>query len=273
MISFPQAKINLGLYITGKRSDGFHALESVFYRVPFEDALEVIQADRPSGDLRFFPSGLPIPGDVESNLVVRIYRKLHERFGLPAVDVYLHKAIPMGGGLGGGSSDGAEMLKLLVRMFQLPLSKTEQLEYAAELGSDCPFFIYDSACLVTGRGEILEEFDFSLRGWQLVLINPGIHVSTGHAFSLISLKPAPTTWFDQLQHTSVDSWNEFLYNDFEAPVVKAFPEIGEVIHLLKCHGASYVSMSGSGSTVYALFKELPVLSGIPKQWSLHQTQL
>lgn len=272
MIVFPPSKINLGLYITGKRTDGFHSLESVFLSVPLRDALEVIAIEGLHGHIEFESSGFPILGKESDNLVIRAYKILHELFNLPAVRVHLHKSIPMGAGLGGGSSDASYMLRLLQSLFQLPLSRDELAEIASQLGSDCPFFIYDSACRVGGRGEEIEPIDFSLQGKWIVLIHPYIHVSTAEAFSMIKPEPAPSGWFDSLLTADMKTWKPKVYNHFEKPIAQQFPEIKLVLETLEKAGAAYVSMSGSGSTVYGLFEsEPPSFSKMP-QWQVYRLQ-
>jgi 4-diphosphocytidyl-2-C-methyl-D-erythritol kinase len=255
MVVFPPIKINLGLYITEKRSDGFHNLESIFVALPWQDALEVVENGR--DEFRLFLSGLPVPGEAGDNLVKRAYDLLNEQFALPGVDCYLHKAIPMGAGLGGGSSNGAYMLKLLKSKFNLPLSQEQLLKHAASLGSDCPFFIFSSACKVKGRGEVLEETGFSLKNKWIKLINPGIHVATRQAFGLIEPSAAPAGWMDKLISSPYTSWQELAINQFEDPVKRIHPEIGELLIALRKEGAFYTSMTGSGSTCFGIFHEKP----------------
>lgn len=273
MIVFPQAKINIGLYVTGKRPDGFHTLESVFYSVPLRDALEVIEIPDSFGQIEFNSTGLEIFGKLEDNLVVRAYKILHDTFRLPSVKVHLHKVIPMGAGLGGGSSDAAWMLRLLQSLFQLPLSRDELAGLAAQLGSDCPFFLYDSACHVTGKGEIIQAIDLNLDDKWIVLINPSIHISTAKAFSLIQPEPAPENWFETVTQSDPGAWKPLVLNHFTQPIASAFPEIEHVIETLENAGAAYVSMSGSGSTVYGIFNaEPPSFSTMP-QWQVFRLPL
>ncbi|MEZ5173569.1 MAG: 4-(cytidine 5'-diphospho)-2-C-methyl-D-erythritol kinase [Bacteroidia bacterium] len=255
MVVFPPVKINLGLYVTKRREDGFHNIESIFVPVAFTDVLEVVENDR--DEFRLFMSGLPVPGDADSNLVRKAYDILNEQFALPGVDCYLHKIVPTGAGLGGGSSDGAFMLRLLKAKFDLPISNEQLMKHAATLGSDCPFFIQDSACNVKGRGEILEPAGFSLRNKWIVLINPGIHVSTRQAFGLIEPNTAPAGWMEKLISAPYTAWQKLAVNDFEAPVKRLYPEIADILESLKKAGAFYVSMTGSGSTCYGIFHQSP----------------
>jgi len=258
MIVFPPCKINLGLYVTGKRSDGFHTISSVFYPVSFCDALEIIQDSGEDGTFNFSSSGLEIPGDKDSNLVVKAYKLLDALYGLPAVKIHLHKVIPMGAGLGGGSSDGAWALRLLNELFALQIPQEEILSLAANLGSDCPFFIFDEPCAVSGRGEVLTPFSLPLGGYSIWLINPGIHISTAQAFQSVKIDEAPENWMKQLQ-TQPENW--MFQNAFEVGIEVIHPEINQIKQKLKDEGALYTSMTGTGSTVFGIFKEKPSMEG------------
>ena len=255
MISFPNCKINLGLNILAKREDGFHDLETIFFPVSFTDILEII----PAKAFSFQTSGLECTSD---NLCIRAYELLKQDFPLlPAVAMHLHKAIPLGSGLGGGSADAAFTLKLLNDKFLLSLSDDQFLQYAARLGSDCPFFIYNKPCLATGRGEKLNPVDLPLKGCKLVLINPGITVSTSWAFSQI-IPSSPASHIENIIKMPIENWKEYLFNDFEGPVFSKYPEIGEIKAFLYDSGAAYASLSGSGSTVFGIFKSDMPLPGI-----------
>ena len=254
MIVFPNSKINLGLHITRKRSDGFHDLETVFYPLSFTDVLEIIESPAPN-DISFTASGIPVAGDPENNLCVKAYRLLKKDYpGLPPILMHLHKVIPMGAGLGGGSADGAYALKLLNDKFQLGLSTDQLMKYALQLGSDCPFFITGKPCFATGRGEILASLSIDLSYYTFVLVNPGIHVNTAHAFSQIT--PAlPGKSIKAIIQQPVTTWKDELKNDFEEVVAKQHPEISQIKEELYAKGAVYASMSGSGSTVYGIFEK------------------
>lgn len=258
MIVFPPCKINLGLYVTGKRADGFHAISSVFYPVSFCDALEIIQVSGDDGTFKFSSSGLEINGDMDSNLVVKSYKLLDALYGLPAVKIHLHKVIPMGAGLGGGSSDGAWALRLLNELFALNIPQEELLNLAANLGSDCPFFIFDEPCAVSGRGEVLSPFSLPLNGYSICLVNPGIHISTAQAFQSVCIEDAPEKWMEQLL-LSPENWT--FQNTFEIGIAAIHPEINQIKQKLKEEGALYTSMTGSGSTVFGIFKEEPNIKG------------
>ncbi len=254
MISFPNAKINLGLNITRKRADGFHDLETIFYPVPgLCDALEIIHGNSTDGILNFTHSGLEITGTTGHNLCSRAYHLLKKNFsGLPAVQMHLHKVIPMGAGLGGGSADGAFTLKILNQQFELGLSEEQLISYALILGSDCPFFIINKASYATGRGEQLENIAVDLSAYQFILVNPGIHVPTGWAFSQIH-PTIPVQHCNHIVQQPVETWRDVLSNDFEIPVMMAYPAIQAIKEQLYQQGALYASMTGTGSTVYGIF--------------------
>ncbi len=255
MIVFPNCKINLGLNIIAKREDGFHNLETVFYPLAFRDALELIPATNNTTDIEFTGTGLAVDGNVSENLCVKAYHLIKKDFPqLPLVKIHLHKTIPMGAGLGGGSADAAFMLKLLNDKFKLNLSTPQLVNYALQLGSDCPFFIINKPCFATGRGEVLEEIATDLSGYKIVLINPGIHVNTGWAFS--KLTPAvPLKFIKEIIKQPVETWKGELKNDFEEPVFAAHPQIKEITETLYQQGAIYAAMSGSGSTVFGIFEQ------------------
>jgi 4-diphosphocytidyl-2-C-methyl-D-erythritol kinase len=251
VVTFPNCKINLGLHILGKREDGFHNLETVFYPVAFKDALELLPS--PNTEIEFTATGLAVDGNAADNLCVKAYHLLKKDFPeLPAVKIHLHKAIPLGAGLGGGSANAAFMLKLLNEKFKLNLSTDQLINYALRLGSDCPFFIINKPCFATGRGEVLEEISLDLSAYKIVLINPGIHINTGWAFSNIT--PAlPEKSIKEIIQQPISNWKEDLKNDFETAVFAAHPAIKEIKEALYAQGAAYAAMSGSGSTVFGIF--------------------
>ena len=267
MLLFPNCKINLGLKITGKRADGYHNILTVFFPVPFNDALEIIDNKDLTEGIELTQSGIPISGEQKDNLCIKAWQLLKNDFPkLPSVKLHLHKAIPMGAGLGGGSADGAATLLLLNQKYLLNLTESQLLSYALQLGSDCPFFIINQPCLASGRGEQLQPIHLNLKGYQLVIVNPGIHVNTGWAFSQLNL-PENTTNDDLVAIQSLSSiilddmnhWKDELINDFEQAVFEKFPEIDWIKKSLYKNGAVYASMSGSGSSVFGLFKvnEIP----------------
>jgi 4-diphosphocytidyl-2-C-methyl-D-erythritol kinase len=250
MISFPPCKINLGLNVIGKRADGFHDISTCFYPVQWTDVLEVI----PSSSLSFSLSGIEIPGNADDNLCIRAYHLLRKDFDIPSVRIHLHKIIPTGAGLGGGSSDAAFTLRTLNEIFELKLSVEQIKSYAAQLGSDCSFFVQDGAMVGSGRGEILESIDLSLAGKFLVIVKPEIHVSTAEAYA--GVRPAtPDLSIANILKTFPEArWKEVLKNDFEASVFQKHPAIRSIKEKLYASGATYASMSGSGSSVFGIFE-------------------
>lgn len=265
MVVFPNCKINLGLHITEKRKDGYHNLETVFYPVQLKDALEIVQQHHPDSHpeqpVIFNTTGLPIPGDESNNLCIKAYTLLKKDFPeLPPVHMHLHKVIPMGAGLGGGSADGAFALGLLNEKFNLQISKEKLVEYAAQLGSDCPFFILNQPCYASGRGEMLEPIDVDLSAYHIVLIHPGIHVSTKWAFEQLTPQQ-PIISIREIIQRPAETWKNNLRNDFEAPIAASHPLIKELIEALYQQGAIYAAMSGSGSSIFGIFKENP-----PEKW-------
>ncbi len=261
MIVFPNCKINLGLNILRKRSDGYHDLETIFYPLPLNDVLEIIEHKQPERTvpIPFTTSGLNIVGDTSSNICVKAYRLLKKRFhSLPFVQMHLHKIIPSGAGLGGGSADAAFTLQLLNRKFELGLSHEELIDCAAQLGSDCPFFIIDQPCFASGTGGVLEKIDLDLSGYQFVIVNPGIHIDTGRAF--LNIVPAPAEIsIKEIIKSPLHRWKDELINDFEKIIFKDHRAIVDIKDELYRQGAIYASMSGSGSTVYGIFEKEPAL--------------
>lgn len=256
MVAFPPGKINLGLQVLSRRSDGYHNLSTCFYPLPATDVLEIIRADQ----FRFEQSGINIPGAPMDNLCVKAYQLLQSRHGLPPVHIHLHKVIPTGAGLGGGSSDAAHTLRLLNSLFSLNLSMDELMEYAARLGSDCAFFCQNKAMMGSGRGEILLPADVSLRGYFLLLIKPVVHVSTAEAYAGISPR-IPAHDLGTLLKAPVAAWTNTLQNDFESSVFARYPVIATVKRRLYEAGAVYASMSGSGAAVFGLFDQEVSLAG------------
>jgi 4-diphosphocytidyl-2-C-methyl-D-erythritol kinase len=258
MITFPNAKINIGLNITAKRADGYHNIESIFYPVPLTDVLEVVESDNCKEEVSFESSGIEIPGEPSSNLCVKAYQLLKKDYALPNIRVHLHKVIPIGAGLGGGSADAAFFLNLINEKFKLKIIQERLEEYAAMLGSDCVFFIRNKPAYVTGRGEHIKEIEFSLAGTYIVIIYPGIHISTAEAYSLITPAVAKNKLIEGIFNR--DEWSKNIVNDFESPLLKKYSAIKDLKDLLNQAGAFYSSMTGSGSAVYGLFNEEPKLN-------------
>jgi 4-diphosphocytidyl-2-C-methyl-D-erythritol kinase len=248
MLTFPNAKINIGLNITEKRPDGYHNLETIFYPIELCDALEFAEGK----ETKFAYSGLNIDGESDNNLIMKAYRLLKEEFDLPAIDIHLHKAIPMGAGLGGGSSDAAFMLKMLNNHFNLALSAQELEQRATKLGADCAFFIENKPILAKGIGNIFEPTCINLNGYHIVLVKPEVHVSTAEAYG--GCKPQRwTTPLEEAIKRPIAEWKDCIFNDFEKTVFVAHPELAEIKNMLYEKGAIYAAMSGSGSTIYGIF--------------------
>lgn len=251
MIVFPNCKINLGLNIIRKREDGYHDLETVFLPVPFTDVLEILPSENKT--IEFSVTGLPV--NTEDNLCVKAYNLLKQDFPeLPLIKMHLHKAIPLGAGLGGGSSDAAFTLQLLNEKFNLELKIDQLLDYALRLGSDCPFFILNKPCFATGRGEILQPVNIDLSKYKLLIVNPGIHINTKWAFSKITPQVRELS-IQQIITQPIETWKEELKNDFELPVFGEYPEIKKIKEDLFEDGALYASLSGSGSSVFGIFSK------------------
>ena len=270
MILFPPSKLNLGLQITSKRSDGYHNLQTVFYQFPLKDVLEILKDDSLGhGTCQFSSTGLLIP--TGQNLCEKAYFLVHKDFNLPGVKIFLHKIIPMGGGLGGGSSDAAYTLRLLNSLFDLKISSNKLMEYALELGSDCPLFIHHYPQYATSRGEVLENISVDLKGKYLLIINPNIHISTKEAFAEIQASQKEPCKHIVLKELS--TWKGSLSNDFEDSVFPKYPALKEIKSKLYDLGAEYAAMSGSGSTLFGLFTEEPKLKSFPKDYFVWMNKL
>ncbi len=248
MVVFPNAKINLGLAITRKRPDGFHDLSSCFYPVGWSDALEIL----PAGELSFQASGLPIPGTPDTNLCLKAYHLLAREHTLPPVSIHLLKAVPIGAGLGGGSADAAFTIRALNDQFGLGLSTEHQQNYARQLGSDCAFFIENKPMYCFGKGDQFEEIDLRLTGKWIVLVNPGLHISTAEAYAGV-IPQQPAEDLRSLLRQPIATWRDHVLNDFELSLFSRHAILGKYKQMLYELGAQYASMSGSGSTLYGIF--------------------
>ncbi|MBD0374169.1 MAG: 4-(cytidine 5'-diphospho)-2-C-methyl-D-erythritol kinase [Flavisolibacter sp.] len=255
MVVFPNCKINLGLHILQKRDDGFHDLETIFYPIPLSDALEIVHSDNPMKTLDFSITGRASEALKEDNICIKAYQLIKGDYStLPPLKMHLHKVIPTGAGLGGGSADGAFTLLLLNKRFELNISEEKLSEYAARLGSDCSFFIKNVPCYATGRGEQLEEVKLDLSTYKFIIVNPGIHIQTAWAFSQI--KPLLNRKsLKEIITEPIESWKENLSNDFEPVIFSSFPEIESIKKSLYDAGAVYASLSGSGASVYGIFNK------------------
>lgn len=248
MINFPNAKINLGLNIVSKREDGYHNLETVFYPIMIQDALEIIEAEE---DV-FVEVGIQTGTDPDSNLVMKALKLMRTHYEIPKLEIQLLKKIPFGAGIGGGSADAAFMLKLLNQKFELGASDTELASYALQLGADCPFFIYNRPLFASGIGELFENVELSLDTYHLVLVKPDIHISTKDAFARIIPKQ-PEISLKEIIKLPMSEWKSLMINDFENSLILKYPQIDAIKQRLYSLGAIYTSMSGSGASVYGIF--------------------
>ncbi|MBL4653154.1 MAG: 4-(cytidine 5'-diphospho)-2-C-methyl-D-erythritol kinase [Flavobacteriales bacterium] len=255
MITFPNAKINIGLNILRKREDGFHDIESLFYPIGLSDVLEVVK----SNEFEFSSTGLDIPGNSDSNLCVKAFRLIQQDYEIGNVKLHLHKVIPMGAGLGGGSADGAFCINLLNDLFELNISLENRLKHATQLGSDCAFFIENKPVIATGRGDVLTSTTLDLSGKWIALVNPSIHIGTIDAYREVAIRKPKSDLKKQIAK-GLNTWEENIFNAFEKSVFQKYSKIEEVKNNLYQLGAEYASMTGSGSTVYGIFEEEPRLN-------------
>lgn len=269
MITFPCAKINLGLNIVSKRPDGYHNLETVFYPIPLTDALEIKYMDEkfPSEspcDLKI--TGKDVDCNEEDNLVIKAYQLLAADFQLPRVHAHLVKRIPTQAGLGGGSSDAAYMIRLLDERFRLNIGIPEMERYAAKLGADCAFFITADPSYAEGIGDVLMPVDVpgaGLGGYYLAVVKPSVAVSTRDAYAAIVPK-TPSKCCRDIVRQPIETWKDELVNDFEAPIFAMHPELAAIKQSLYDAGAVYAAMSGSGSALFGIFREQP--TGLEKEF-------
>lgn len=259
MIVFPNAKINIGINITSRRPDGYHNIETIFYPLPIYDALEAIPAHK----LTFGSSGLEIPGETADNLCIKGYQLMKKEHDLPPLNIHLHKHIPIGAGLGGGSADAAFFIKLVNNLFSLRLTTDHMLHYARQLGADCAFFMENKPLFAFEKGDQLEPISLDLSKYKIVLVMPPVHVSTGEAYR--GVKPAPVKQsLYELIAEPIAQWKYIIKNDFEESVFKNHPVIRGVKAALYDAGAIYASMSGSGASVFGIFEQTPDLSELEK---------
>jgi 4-diphosphocytidyl-2-C-methyl-D-erythritol kinase len=268
MICFPNAKINLGLNITEKRSDGFHNIETIFYPIGWNDALEVIVQNPTSvldsartdnklkQEFNLHLSGLAITGNIEDNLLYKAYQIIKQTKALPRVDVYLHKTLPMGAGLGGGSADAAFFINLLNEQFQLNFTEIERIDIARQLGSDCAFFIKNTPVYATQKGDVFTDIKLNLSDLYIAIIYPNVHSNTKEAYSLVKPQQPSKSLLDVIQQP-IATWKTDLVNDFEKSIFSLYPIVEKTKNELYDLGAVYACMSGSGSAVFGLFEKEP----------------
>lgn len=251
-ISYPNAKINLGLYVVERRPDGYHNIETVFYPIPLCDKLEITEDDED----QLLISGMPVAGELSDNLVVRVVKMLRQEREIPPLRISLQKNIPTGAGLGGGSADAAFTMKLLNEQFFLGMTDKEMEQKVAKLGADCAFFIRNKATMAGGIGNIFSPINLDLSGWHFLLVKPDEFVSTREAYSQVCPAQPVHPLMDTIQQP-IEKWKDLLFNDFEQSVFPQHTVISDIKHTMYNIGATYASMSGSGSSVFGLFKEEP----------------
>lgn len=274
MVVFPCCKINLGLNVVSRRPDGYHNLETVFYPIPLHDNLEVVDLPNSNQSYLLHETGIHIDGKPENNLVIRVLEQLRETYPqIPPVEIWLHKRIPSGAGLGGGSSDAAFMMRLLNEQYELGMDD-DDIEYRlSRLGADCAFFNKCTPCFGTGIGDELMPINLTLAGWDFVLVKPDIHVSTREAFSMITPRRPERSLLEALSHP-VEEWRGTVVNDFEKSVFSHHPEIAAIKMTLYDMGATYASMTGSGSSVFGLFRHRqPEAQDVFKDHFVYETRL
>ena len=254
MIVYPNAKINLGLNILRKRDDGYHDLETVFYPTSLSDVLEINESPKALDDIEPHITGNAIPGDVRENLVYKVLKDLQSGFCLPKMEFFLHKRIPLGAGLGGGSSDAASAMLLANDMFSLGLEKEEMENRLAEYGADCPFFVRNTPSLAEGIGDVLSPISLSLKGKSLVIVKPRTFISTKEAYAGVNPQ-MPQIRIKEVLTKDIKEWKNLLHNDFEVSIFRNHPEIASIKETLYDMGALYASMSGSGSSLFGIFEK------------------
>ncbi len=271
MIRFSNCKLNLGLYVTAKRPDGYHEIRSVMYPVDdLNDAIEVVPSD--SDGVEFTSSGLLLDCPEDKNLCVRTYRLMKERYGIGGVKMHIHKTVPFGAGLGGGSSDAVCVIRLLDDLFCLRLDEEEMESVAGELGSDTVFFVRNRPAMASGRGEIIRPIDLSLEGWHVLVVKPDFSVGTAQAYGGICPRPMDAP-LEELIGAGPECWKDRLKNDFEEPVFRLYPELARIKSDLYDAGAVYAAMSGSGSAVFGLFREEPRRPEYFEKYFVHSGKL
>jgi len=260
MLTLANAKINLGLFLTEKRADGYHNLQTVFYPIKIHDVVELVDADETS----MLIEGIDIPGDAGDNICLKAFQTLQRDFDLPHQQIILLKNIPVGAGLGGGSADAAFLIKLVNQKFELGLTDEQMEEYARPLGADCAFFIKNKPTYAFAKGDEFEELFIDLSAYYLVLVKPPVHVSTAQAYSNINVKQ-PSTSLKDLIHLPLQDWQAHIFNDFEPSVFAKYPQIDEIKTKLYQAGAKFALMSGSGSSVFAIFEKEVKLPDLEKE--------
>lgn len=264
MLSYSNAKINIGLNIIKKRNDGFHNIETIFFPIAMRDAIEIVDS-KGNAPYTFSATGIPINIETKDNIVVKAYKLIRSKYDFPAQDIHLHKSIPFGAGLGGGSANAAYMTKLLNQKFNLGMSSLEMEETVSQLGSDCAFFIKNEPAFANMKGDKLNPIALDLSGYHLLLIKPEVHISTPEAYA--NIKPLkPEISLKDLIKEPIENWKNLIKNDFETSIFPKYPQLAKIKEELYVHGALYAAMSGSGSSMFGIFKKEPK---ILSQWKQH----
>ena len=259
MICFPNAKINIGLNIVSKRKDGYHNLETVFYPIPLKDVLEFVVPEKQIKETSIEVSGTKLDISNKENICIKAFNLIANDYQLPELKMYLHKMIPSGAGLGGGSTDASFLLKQLNQYFKLNISEKKMVDYASKLGADCAFFLKNEAVFASGIGNQFEQVKLSLKGYYILVIKPHFSINTLNAFK--DIRPAiPETSLKEIIKQPVSSWKNQIKNDFEVPLFQIHPELSKIKSDLYNLGADFASLSGSGSALYGLFKNKPQLN-------------
>lgn len=254
MLVFPNAKINIGLNILEKRPDNFHNIQTIFYPVGLRDALEVVEDNSIANDFEISFSGIEVDAEPKNNLAVKAYLLLKEKYNLPKIRIHLHKNIPFGAGMGGGSSDAAFMLVLLNNLFEIGLNQEQLMYFSSLLGSDCPFFVLNYPCFATKKGEVLHSIDIDLSEYRIVIAKPEVNIPTKNVYSLIT-PISNVQSLEELIKLPIEQWKNVVFNDFEKPIFRQNPEIEAIKQKFYDLGAIYSQMTGSGSAVYAFFEK------------------
>lgn len=265
MLTFPTCKINLGLHVVHKRQDGYHDIETVFYPVNWCDALEILEAKNAAEPFTWSQSGIPIAGKREDNLIYKAWKLISEQKKMPPIAVHLHKNIPMGAGLGGGSADAAYFITALNTRFNLQMDDRMKAEIASQLGSDCAFFINNTPVFAEEKGDKFSPVEVDLSGYYILLVYPGLHSNTREAYEGL-IPHLPVLDLRQVLRQPISTWKQQLINDFETSILKKYPDIKLLKENLYATGAVYASLSGSGSSVFGIFQDLPEIS-LPASYS------
>jgi 4-diphosphocytidyl-2-C-methyl-D-erythritol kinase len=260
MLIYPNCKINLGLNVVEKRTDKYHNIETVFYPINWCDALEIIEDKSANTNFNFTSTGIKIEGELENNLIYKAYQLINTNKTLPPIKVHLHKVLPMGAGLGGGSADAAFFINTINTKFNLTISEQDRINIASNIGADCAFFINNTPVYATKKGNEFNSIKIDLSDYYILIVYPNTHCNTKLAYDSLKPKPANYNLKEIIENTAVNTWKDVLINDFENSIFAKYPEIQLLKQNMYNNGALYASMSGSGSAVYGIFKTEPTFN-------------